>query len=489
MLDLPDPARTVTLEAMVAHPRNRSSTRAQLAWFLFWSACLLGSLRAAAPADPRLSWLKAPLRFAADLASPLHLLRASRVQAAEGRLVRAYPLEEREHRRVLEDLARASEPHDPRIREGRRIVAGEVIGRLTADQLRIHLRDGRGVRRGLPVACGNAYVGRVIDVRHRGSAAVAEAVVELVTASAFHVGGRIARDGDDGAVFLIVGGLANESRDTVKLAVQHPSDRTVASGEVRVFERFEEAEKFSDLAEGLVLGQLERDSESGSFCVLPQLDYLDGLFHVVVLAPLESRPEEDPTARRGLADERWLQKRALVLGDPSPWRSSTKIGAGRLAGIFPGAAVTGVGGRLLGRVSRAGPLAADVSLLDDPGFRLVAVATLEGTSPPRVLGRLISSGRDPVSGAIRMRWIVRVGLGEIVGFAGRDSVRARLFTGSGDEGLPAGLFFGETILPLDAAPGQVRELRIETDVDGRDVRTLFARIAPSHQATSSGGGL
>jgi hypothetical protein len=106
-----------------------------------------------------------------------------------------------------------------------------------------------------------------------------------------------------------------------------------------------------------------------------------------------------------------------------------------------------------------------------------------------VLGRLISSGRDPVSGAIRMRWIVRVGLGEIVGFAGRDSVRARLFTGSGDEGLPAGLFFGETMLPLDAAPGQVRELRIETDVDGRDVRTLFARIAPSHQATSSGGGL
>ncbi len=476
---------------MVLHRGEQHSARAQLAWFLFWSACLLVSLRAAAQPDPRLAWLTAPLRFAADLASPLHLVRAPRVHAAEGKLVRSSQEEAEEHLRVLENLARFAEPSDPRIREGRYIVPGEVIGRVAnadkKDLIRIHLRDGSAVRRGQPVACGDAYVGRIDSIRAKGSEGAAEATVELVTSAGFSVGGRMDRESEDQdeEVFLIVGGLSSRrSKDTIRLAVQYPSDPSITGGEVCVYERFAEAEEFAQLAEGLLLGRLERyASESSrrkrSFGVVPILDYRHGLYRVVVLAPEESRPETQAIASSGLAHERWLRTRALVFGDPSPWRSATKIPAGRLAGIEPGAAITGVGGRLLGRVSRAGPLAADVSFLDDTGLALVAMATFVGHAAPRVLGRLTSLGRDSATGFVRMRWEVGVSLGEVSGWAEDAPARARLFTGSGDEGLPAGLFFGEAELPVDVLPGEIREILVESDVSGADVRALYARIAPS----------
>jgi len=65
------------------------------------------------------------------------------------------------------------------------------------------------------------------------------------------------------------------------------------------------------------------------------------------------------------------------------------------------------------------------------------------------------------------------------------SSRARLFTGSGDEGLPSGLFFGETDLPLDALPGETRRIRVADGVRGGDVRALFVRIAPGFREGSS----
>ena len=174
---------------MVLHRGDTPSARAQLAWFLFWSACLLVSLRGAASTDGRLGWITAPLAFAAELASPLHLLRTSRVRAAEGKLVRASRFEAEAHLRLLSNLERSAEPRALRAREGRHIVPAEVVGRgrdergrVDRDVIRIRMRDGRGVQRGHPVACGEAYVGRVLDVLHRGSGGAVDARVQLVTA-------------------------------------------------------------------------------------------------------------------------------------------------------------------------------------------------------------------------------------------------------------------------------------------------------------------
>ena len=53
-----------------------------------------------------------------------------------------------------------------------------------------------------------------------------------------------------------------------------------------------------------------------------------------------------------------------------------------------------------------------------------------------------------------------------------------LYTGSGDPGGPAGLYCGEARLPLDARPGEGRAVRVQADVAGREVRSLFARAEP-----------
>ena len=134
--------------------------------------------------------------------------------------------------------------------------------------------------------------------------------------------------------------------------------------------------------------------------------YLDGLYQLVVLCPpapgLGSGVPFEPV----LMDSNWLSARALGVGDPSPWRSTTKLSVGRLRGVRAGAAVTAIGARLIGRVTHAGLWSSDVSFLADPGFRVVAVGLFEGEEEPRVLGRFVSRGRTR-DGAVRFAWIVR----------------------------------------------------------------------------------
>jgi hypothetical protein len=76
---------------------------------------------------------------------------------------------------------------------------------------------------------------------------------------------------------------------------------------------------------------------------------------------------------------------------------------------------------------------------------------------------------------VRFRWSVRVPL-TLSGEGG--DVRARLFTGSGEPGLPGGLFLGEAVLPRRAAAGEERELVLLCSVDPGDLRTVFVRRAP-----------
>ena len=210
--------------------------------------------------------------------------------------------------------------------------------------------------------------------------------------------------------------------------------------------------------------------------LVPEVDYLDGLFQLVVLAPPDSALPSAAPFEPVLMDRSWVRARRIAVGDPSPWRAATKVSVGTSSNVRDGAAVTALGTRLVGRVSHAGLFTSDVSFLADPGFRLVAVARFANDPVPRVLGRLVSEGRTRDGTGVRFRWIVRVALGMASGPGGALE-RARLFTGSGDPGLPAGFFFGEALLPVDVAPGEVREIVVQSDLDPLDVRELFVRTS------------
>ena len=125
---------------------------------------------------------------------------------------------------------------------------------------------------------------------------------------------------------------------------------------------------------------------------------------------------------------------------------------------------------------RAGLLTSDVAFLDDPGFTVVAVARIEGEDEPRVLGRLVALPRDLAgeSDAVRFRWIVRIPL-DVKPVDGERTRHARLFTGSGDRGLPAGLSFGVAELPLDAAAYTEPVIEVVPDVAPDSVEALFVR--------------
>lgn len=457
-----------------------SRTRIRIPWFLLWSGLFFLSLRPVGAVDAAVDLAVVPLRAFAELASPLAVLRAPEVRAAEDRLARDAGQAAQENERLLDDLARTALPSAPALLRNRRIVHAEVLGRVPGnrDQIEIRLRDPRGVAPGQPVARGDVYVGRVVEVsEERGTARV-----ELVTAGDFHVGARVpageaaGTNGPEalqGEVLMTVGGILDAKDRGLFLDVHHPSDRQLDEGIAWVHELFDEAEQFASLADGLLLGAVERLGPEGPWGVVPELDYLDGLFQVVVFAPEDARLGSADAFEPVLMDERWVRARPLGTGDPNPWRCAAKVGVGRLKGVAPGAAVTSIGARLIGRVTHAGLMTADVSFLADPGFTLVAVARFDPDPTPRVLGRLVSEGEE-ADGRIRFRWIVRVSPGADLGTGAR---RAHLFSGSGDAGLPAGFRFGEADIPTDAAPGEVRRLWLETDVDPRHVRALFLRTA------------
>ena len=480
--------------------RSRLSTSG----FFLWVGLLLLSLRPLPFLDRALDTLLVPARFVGELATPLAVIFQNRVAAAEAALKQSAPRELEENARVLAGLSRAAEPSGRAFLQSRRIVHAEVSGRVSGNrdsiELRLHQAGARkaaadptwGILPGFPVASGDAYVGRVSEVYAGG-----RVEVDLVTGSDFHVGAAvITPEGNE--VRMTVGGVRKLPRQRgggaldIQLVIHQPSDRELEFGLARVDELFDDAEPFGWLSEGLRLGEVRRDQQSDTWSILPELDYLDGLYQVVILAPPDPAHGVTPPVEPVVYDGQWLAARPLGVGDPSPWRSSRKIAAGRSHGVRAGAAVSAIGARLVGRVQRAGLFTSDVSLLDDPGFSVVAVALVEGEEEPRVLGRLVSQGRDRDTGEVRFRWFVRVSLDLLPwdavepGAAQGDEEaqplaprRARLFTGSGDPGLPAGFFFGEAWLPVDSEPGQVRELAVVTGLGARDVRSLFVRTLPT----------
>jgi len=430
----------------------------------------------------------APLRKLGELAAPLVMLRGSASGASEELLRQAAIDEEAAGARLLEDLARGALPTELELLAGRRIVHGAVIGRLrdNSDFLRVELRDVRGVREGYPVAAGNSYVGRVASV----DAAQSLAVVELVTGANFHVGG-VAReplweDGrpDDTPVLMTVGGLfvpsriADRKKKGHSLAVDHPSDRAIVGGLVRVDERYGESQEVQRLSRGLHLGQLTKDESYWG--IQPELDYKDGLFHVVVLCPPDASLGSELGFVSATHDDQWLRVKPIGMGDPSPYRQTAKLRAGRSLGVEPGAAVLSLANRLVGRITHAGPWTSDVSFLDDPGFSVVAVASAGEAAEPYVLGRLISMGRQAAGGPVLLRWSVRVEpRADWKPLAEEGSVQARLYTGSGEEGLPSGFAFGNARIPMDASSGETRILELELDTPATSLRSFYVRIKRS----------
>lgn len=457
--------------------------RVRIALLLLGLGLFLQSFVPLRAADRALEILSAPFFLWTELTSPLAWLRTGEVAAAEERLKRSAQALAEESREVLVDLARSAEPTEPELRAGRRIVHALVLGREAEklDRVRLRLRDARGVVPGLPVACGDSFVGRLVEVAPDASDIGGTALVELVTAKTLHVGARVQdppgkRLHGEGGVLMTVGGLAKADGDSsgareIRLALSYPSDPDLHGGLARVHELFREPEDHGALAEGLRLGEVHRDESEDSWWIAPELDFKDGLSHLVVLCPANDRLGSSLPFEPVLVDDNWVQARPLALGDPSPWRSAVPISVGGVDGVRPGAAVTSLGANLVGRVARVRRWSAELSFLDDPGLALVAIARFEAQDRPVVLGRLLSDGRTD-EGWVRFRWIVRAPLG----VGGEHGLRrARLFTGAGDAGLPAGFFIGEAELPLDALPGEVREIRVETALDPAQVRSLFVR--------------
>ena len=452
----------------MAHSRTSSG------WILLWGGLLYASFRPLPPLERLASAVLAPFRWVALLGAPFELLQHARVEAAEHELALHGLDEAAEGTRALARLAERALPLDTTLHSGRRFVPGEVVGRASKDQCWVSVRTLDGLALGAPVVCGDAFVGRVLELVPPTIDGRAYVKVELVTSKDFRIGAEVRR-GDE-RIFVTVGGLAARrprEKKSVRLAVHQPSDTSLAEGVARAHELLPDAQPCSALAEGFRLGSVRRESERGPWWLEPELDYLDGLYQVAIVVDGASASGELSPFEPALADGRWLATEVLTSLEPSLWRRALRLPVGSSSGVVPGAAVTGVGARLIGRIDRAELATSSVALLTDPGCTLVALALVPESDEPHVLGRLTSLG--PSAAGARLLWTARVAL-ELPGEG--DEVLARLFTGSGEPGLPGGLFLGQARLPRHVAAGEEREFELELSVDLAALRRVFVRNEP-----------
>ena len=438
------------------------------------------SVRPAGAVDVLLEHALMPVRVLSELARPVGWLAAREVRAADGGLAE---LAEEDYRKRVEffaDGARHAEPDRPELALGRRFIHAEVIDRDpdSEDRIVIEIRGGgcAGLRPGMPVASGNAYVGRVSAVDpDRG-----RATVDLVTGLGFYVGAVLEPEGRDrlarpvlGTLRLVVGGVVTgKETGKYRLRVHNPSRSDPPPGRATVDEDLSRLDPYSAEARGFELGRLLPPEEGGS--IEPLLNYHSGLFQVVVVAPADVGRAPEGAAGEELEDGRWRRVVVTSSGDPSAWREGLKLGAGTWNGVQGGAAVVS-GSRLIGRVQDAAPLSADVSLLGDPGLWIPAIARIEGVEEPLVLGRLVSLGRDPEDARrVRFHWEA------VLEWRGEASARAEVFTGSGEPLLPRGLLLGTALLSAGAGP---HVLTLVQPVDTRAVRRLWVRL-PATEATA-----
>lgn len=427
-------------------------SRSRTLYLVLCGACATLALRPVRSIEHGLDWLLYPTRVLSELAAPLGWLqgvdqRVRDVVLAGAPEREAERLEYVRLRALLEQaVVDSALPVRVQLSAGVRALHAEVVARAADNLDRIHIRldSPAMVVPGLPVVSGDWYVGVVSEVPGSATRVEAGAVltVQLITDGAARIGGLVPGDADRPDCHMVVGGLAPRE-DVTFLDVHNPSYRSRRSGWVEVYEPPTLAEGYTDLANGFRLGQLIEESidDVSVVGIQPGLDYATGLYQVLVLCPEAWSPGGTPEAVGVLDDGRWARARLVLRGEPSPWREGRKLTLGTRAGVVEGAALV-VDAQLLGRVERAGPLMSDVRLLGDPGLEIPALAMIEtdGETRPHVLGLLRSLGRRP-DGDLVFEWNATLPIG------GSGSVPARIWTGSGQRGLPRGLFVGDADLP------------------------------------------
>jgi len=456
-----------------------------------WAACAVLALRPIGRVDALAEQALAPVRLAGRALTPLAELGGS-VSATERR-VRAIAAESY-GAAVLEDLVFASLP-PAALREGRRSVPARVLDRPSGrrDELVVEPWTLVGVEVGQPVVVHDAYLGRVVALdRRRGRATVRLVTDRELFVGAVHRPDAPPADGSAPARF-VVGGLAVGPRRAgggeplLGLAAHNPSRPDVhAGGELVVDELLDELDPFADLSRGFRLGALARSEDEGDWHTEPLVDFLFGLYQVVILTP-PGAPQVQPPPHP-LFEARWARARRASAGDPNPARAGAALWVEDGGEVPLGAAVVG-GGRLVGRVTATTPLGIDLALLADPGLSLpVSGVPVEIETPygewvpahdraPRVLGRIVSLGLDRESGraAFHLRDAVPL---ELVGMPDGTRVRLRLVTGSGEAALPSALVVGEAVLSTGSSGGRGRRFLLDAPIDPlRGAQRLFVRLS------------
>lgn len=415
------------------------------------------ALRPFPAADRFLSLVLVPCRFLAELSVPVEWLQDRGAQAAEASVSVDFTGELGQHA-SLERLVQASAISDRfSVPPGATAVHGEVMGRDTHDLDRVRLRvEGcRGLVVGLPVVSGDWFVGVVEAVDEPIDGTDSLLWVRLITGQDERIAARVASSDDAGvagqaACRLVVGGLAPRS-DKTYLDIHNPSRRDVHSGTVLVDERPELGGRYTGLANGAWLGELVSEKFAGKdvLGIRSGLNYGSGLYQVLVLFPdgLARTVARDSTLV--LEDDQWRNARRFLRAEPSPWREGVWISIGRRDGVLPGAAVV-AGARLCGRVGQVGVLRSSVHELGDPGLAIAVVAVVGSgdAAYPFVMGRIESQGRLP-DGRVAFRWDASVPL---AGEAADPPIAVQLWTGSGEPGVPRGLWVGSVDLPRGPGP-------------------------------------
>ena len=439
------------------------------------------ALRPVPAVERLLDFALLPTRALAELAAPIGWVQGREALAGgdERKLQQRRELFEHEalEMAVLESaISERSSEH-----ETAEYVHAEVIGRPSnaRDTILVRVQDARGMEVGLPVVTGDWFVGLVTRVVSVDEAST-QLEVQLITGSKARIAARVEAGPASPDVELVVGGVAPPAGQ-VYLDVHNPSHRWVHEGAVVVAEPKLLGERFSHLADGYRLGDLVLTTLDGGqtgqqtlTCILPGLDFESGLYQVLVLRPrtgLRAPAAEGARKQNVLEDEHWAQARLFLRSEPSPWREGRKLALGRRHGVKGGAALAS-GARLVGRVQHAGPWLSDVRMVGDPGFSVVVLAMVEVPSEsgdeivPHVMGRVTSRGRD-AQGAIRLEWTATLPL------PGEGVRNARLWTGSGEEGVPRGLLLGDARLPC--GPG-THELSLLQPEGAREPKGLRVRM-------------
>jgi cell shape-determining protein MreC len=427
--------------------------------------CAVLSVRPIPMVNSVLDLLFTPTRFIAELVAPLSWVRASEVQAAELSIDKVARTVRGSAARLLSEEQRSALPTLPGLRTGRRRVHGEVIRRTLGNKDRIEVRVAttEGIVPDLPVVTGNHYIGRVARLDGEDPNLIH---VDLVTGKGFFVGAAVQRldwrgESMGQPVPFVAGGLVNAQdadAEQLHLALHHPILRGQDKGRVFVSESGEFDEVLAALSHGFLLGELQSYREgpdSVGLRIQSPLDFKSGLFQVIVLTAETAGEEARMLELDTFVSGNWLAARALTRGDVTPTREGRRLSKGSMAGISTGRAVA-LGAHLVGRVGEVSSLSCDLLGLGDPGIRLAVLAKIDGESVPRPMGEIVSLGRSREDGSLAFRWTCRIDLEPAMS---GELLYAELYTGSGEDGVPRGLFIGWAALPTERATHEIKVMQ------------------------------